>query len=111
MVNVKQAATGRVFRPSMNLQTTAPYPCVQDDSVNKRWSRRAKILVSVAGTLMIIAGAVIALQPETVANGFEFDAGQGPAGVATFSSNIPVIVLRSDRRGSVSTTKTYTPFT
>ena len=33
------------------------------------------------------------------------------SGVAGFTSNIPVIVLRADRAGAVSTTRTYTPFT
>ena len=36
---------------------------------------------------------------------------QRSTSVASFTSNIPVIVLRADRGGPVSNTKTYTPFT
>jgi hypothetical protein len=34
-----------------------------------------------------------------------------PGGVAAFTSNIPILVLRADRNGSVSTSRDYSPFT
>ena len=81
------------------------------DPVRLRWSRRKKIVVSVLASVVLVAGAIILLQPETTVNGAEFDAGQGPPGVADFSSTIPVIVLRTYRRMTISNSKAYTPFT
>jgi CotH kinase protein len=72
---------------------------------------------TIAGLLALAAAVVLILEwrsSEAAAAAERPDASfrlSDQRDLAEFTSNIPVIVLRADRGGSVSTSKTYSPFT
>ena len=59
---------------------------------------KKKVAIAVAVVAGLLASGDAAVLPTT-------------ASAADFTSNIPIVVLRADRRGAVSNSKTYTPFT
>ena len=80
-------------------------------------SVRRKVVVAVVVLAGVIAAATGLLVVREWRASEAVAAAQRPdpsftlaGGIAGFTSNIPIIVLRADRRGGVSTTKSYSPF-
>ena len=92
---------------------------MRGDNSRMAWSLRKKVAITAAVFLAGVVAAVAVLvvldsQSSSSAAGAEYSnpdftlANQG--GAASFSSNVPIIVLRADRSGPVSNSKAYSGF-
>jgi hypothetical protein len=72
-------------------------------------------VAAVSGLIVLVAVAFLILAPQAPDAASDYSnpafTFSDQAGLSGFSSNIPVIVLLGDRAGSVSGSKTYSPFT